>query len=79
MTILSTKGAELNSMKLESDRGFNYADYDLTITEKGKELLMKENSKININKAQNGKYYLPAGTYTVQVGGAKTELNVKGR
>jgi archaellum component FlaF (FlaF/FlaG flagellin family) len=60
-----------------ADKGFNTVDYDLTITEKGQKTLMKDNTSITINKAKNGKYYLPKGTYTIQIEGEKTSLEVK--
>ena len=77
MNIMSAGGALLNSIEVQADKGFNYADYDLTITEAGKNALMKEDSKLKINKAQNGKYYLPKGTYTVKIGSQKTTLEIK--
>ena len=57
ITILSEKGTELNSMTVDADKGFNYVDYNLEITEKGKKALMKENTSVDISKADNGKYY----------------------
>ena len=75
--VLSKKGAELNSMSVMADKGVNYAAYDLTITETGKKALMKEDSKLSIAKASNGKYYLPKGMYTVEIDGVETEFEVK--
>jgi len=75
--ILSEKGTLLNQIEVESHKGFNYANYDLTLTEKGKKALMKENTTLEISKAQNDKYYLPAGTYTIQIDEEKTNLIVK--
>jgi hypothetical protein len=74
---LSQGGAELSKVSLDVDKGFNYADYDLSITEAGKNALMKEDTSVNINKAQNGIYYLPKGTYTIQIGTEKTPLVIK--
>ncbi|MFK7781806.1 MAG: glycosyl hydrolase, partial [Psychroserpens sp.] len=75
--ILSEKDTILNEIYLEADKGFNFASYDLTLTEKGKKALMKENTTLQISKAQNDKFYLPKGTYTIQIGEKKTELIVK--
>lgn len=77
VNILSEGGALLNAIEVSTDKGFNYADYDLTMTSGGRDALMKENSKIRAPKAQNGKYYLPKGKYTVQIGSQKTILEVK--
>lgn len=75
--ILSEKGAELNSMTVNADKGFNYVDYNLELTAKGRKALMKENTSIDINEANNGKYYLPKGIFTVQIDNAKTELEIE--
>lgn len=77
MDILSEGGALLNSIPVNADSGYNYATYDLTITAAGKKALQKENSKARINKAQNGKIYLPKGTYTIQIGSQKRTLKIK--
>ncbi|MBT8271255.1 MAG: glycosyl hydrolase, partial [Bacteroidia bacterium] len=77
LRVLSKKGTELFSMDLNPNKGFNYATYDLTMTEAGKKALMKEDSSLNIGKAQNGKYYLPKGTYKVMIGKAETDLNIE--
>ena len=75
--LLSDKGTELNSFSVDADKGFNYLDYDLSISDDSKKTLMKENTSVDINKAQNGKYYLPKGKYTVQVGSSKKSFEVK--
>jgi len=75
--ILSESNVELNRIKVNADKGFNYADYDLTMTEDGKTAVMKGNPDLEIKKAENGKYYLPKGKYTVQVEDEKTALKIK--
>ncbi|MEO1031780.1 MAG: YCF48-related protein [Bacteroidota bacterium] len=77
INILSEKGAALHRMKVNADKGFNYIDYNLELTEKGRKALMKENTSIDINKASNEKYYLPKGVYTVEIDGSKTKLEIK--
>ncbi|MCA0152527.1 WD40/YVTN/BNR-like repeat-containing protein [Winogradskyella vincentii] len=77
LKVLSEKGAELNILSINSDKGFNYVHYNLAITEKGRKALMKENTSIDINKASNGKYYLPKGKYILKIGDAKTNLEIK--
>ena len=47
------------------------------MTESGKNDLIKENANLEINKAANGKYYLPKGKYMVQIDGEKTTLEIK--
>jgi photosystem II stability/assembly factor-like uncharacterized protein len=75
--ILSKNNSVLNEIKLETDKGFNYTDYDLTLTEKGRKALLKENTSIDINKRSNGKYYLPKGNYTIQIGAEKMSFEIK--
>ena len=75
--ILSEENSELNSISINADKGFNYVDYDLTLTVSSKKALLKENNALEINKAKNGKLYLPKGEYTIQIGSEKTTLEVK--
>ena len=75
--ILSEDGGELNSISVNVDIGFNYIDYNLELTSKGRKVLMKENTSIDINEASNGKYYLPKGIYTIEINNVKTKLEIK--
>ena len=75
--ILSDKNSELNEIKVNADKGFNSADYDLSITEAGRKALLKENSSVEINKADNGTYYLPKGVYTIQIDDQHPKLELK--
>ncbi len=75
--ILSKKGAELYRIKVDADKGFNYVDYNLEITSKGRKALLKENTSIDINEGSNGKYYLPKGVYTIQIDDKNTKLEIK--
>lgn len=75
--ILSEKGTLLNQIKVSADQGFNYTNYDVTLTEKGRKALLKENTSIEIEKAKNDIYYLPKGSYTIQVDDQKTMFEVK--
>jgi len=77
INIESEGGNTLNTFDVDASKGFNYANYDLTITEKGKDALIKEDSKLSLNKAQNGEYYLPKGTYYIKIGNEKTKLEIK--
>lgn len=77
VNILSEDGTLLQSFPVEAIKGFNYANYDLSITNSGKKALMKENTKLDIKKAQNEKYYLPKGIYTVQIGSITKKLKIE--
>jgi photosystem II stability/assembly factor-like uncharacterized protein len=75
--ILSEKNLELQTIAIDAEKGFNAAEYDLTISESGKKALLKQDTSIDIKKADNGKFYLPIGVYNVQIGAEKTKLEIK--
>lgn len=77
LKIMSEDGKELNQMTVDIDKGFNYVDYHLDITEKGRKALMKADTTIDILERSNGKYYLPKGVYTIELGDASTKLEIK--
>ena len=77
LKIFSDKNIELQSMTIDSDKGFNTTSYDLTLTENGRKALLKEAKDLQIPKAKNDKYYLPKGIYTIQIGDQKTPLEIK--
>jgi hypothetical protein len=64
-------------MTVNADKGFNYVDYNLELTAKGRKTLLKEDTSSAINESSNGKYYLPKGFYTVQIDTIKTKLEIK--
>ncbi len=69
--IATESGKTLQEFSFDSDKGLNYVDYDLTITEKGKKALEKEFPDEEISEKKNGKYYLPVGIYEVIVSNDK--------
>ena len=77
LKILSENGAELNKIVVNTDEGFNYVDYNLELTEKGKKALKKENDKLDFKETGNKKYYLPKGTYTVEIEKTSITFEIK--
>ncbi|WP_026754541.1 exo-alpha-sialidase [Sediminibacter sp. Hel_I_10] len=78
LQIKSEKGTVLNELKIEADNGYNFTAYDLSLTDKGRKALLKENTSIEaIEKAKNGTYYLPKGIYTVAIGNETSSFEVK--
>lgn len=75
--ITTEKQSVLKTISVEADKGFNYFEYDLTLSEKARKILLKENTSIEINKAKNGKYYLPKGKYEIQIGNETQSFEVK--
>ena len=72
ITIKTQEGLVLNSFKHASDNGLNYASYDLTILESivssyQEEINKNGKEKVTIEKADNDKYYLQPGKYTVEI------------
>ena len=52
---------------MKISKGLHKVDYDLSIDEKTKTALEKKDTKIKISQAENKKYYLPAGNYTIEL------------
>ncbi|RMB58594.1 glycosyl hydrolase [Dokdonia sinensis] len=83
LVVKNEEGKELQRIPLIPNTGISVANYDLTITEKGKKTLEKANSELDIQKQKNGKYYLPKGKYTISLdsgndsNAASTQLEVK--
>lgn len=75
--ILTEENTVLQTTTVYAIKGFNYIEYGLDITEKGKKKLQKENSSLNINKAKNGKLYLPKGKYSIKINGTTKTFEVK--
>ncbi|AXO80948.1 glycosyl hydrolase [Olleya aquimaris] len=75
--ILSESNKKIQSFKVNLDKGFNYVDYDLTLSEKGRKTLMKDNVTLDINKAKNDKYYIPKGNYKIKIDGVEKAFVVE--
>lgn len=80
--ILSANGLTLKEIKDISKKGLNFVSYDLTLDEKvvesyQKELSDKAKKEVKLKKAQDGKYYLQAGEYTVQIGNEKQTFKIE--
>ncbi len=67
VSITTEQGKVLQEFSVKADKGLNYAAYDLTITEKGKNVLEKEFPDEEVSKRKNGKYYIPVGKYYAQI------------
>lgn len=74
--ILSKNDVLLNTFDINVDKGFNYYNYDLTLSESGKKKLNKE-IDLKLSQSQNQKYYLPVGNYQIQIGSEKKSFEIK--
>ena len=79
INIFSEDKKTLKSWTVNADKGLNYVDYDLSISEKGKSTLEKADKKTKIKKADDDLFYLPVGEYKAQVeaNGQKAETGLK--
>ena len=75
ITIETEKGKELQKFQHEGVKGINVTSYDLTLSTRGKKEMDKREDKIK--KADNGKYYLPKGTYIIRFNTNVTSKNSK--
>jgi photosystem II stability/assembly factor-like uncharacterized protein len=75
--IVSENDKIIYSLEVEAEEGFNYIDYNLTLTEAGRKTLTKESKSTVIQAADNGKYYLPKGKYAVRIDNAIEEFEIE--
>ena len=75
--ISSEDGIELNNIKVNADKGFNFAEFNLSYSEKGKTSFLKKHKEVKIQKGKNGLFYLVKGKYFVKIGEEKTLFEVK--
>ncbi|PQJ75569.1 WD40/YVTN/BNR-like repeat-containing protein [Polaribacter gangjinensis] len=67
----------LNTFIVTPDKGYNEVSFDLSFNEKGKKAYEDANKNNKLEKAKNGKFYLPKGTYTVKIGDEKATFEIK--
>ena len=70
--VATENGKTLQEFSVNSHKGLNQGKYDLTITEKGKNILSSEYPDDDISIKKNGKYYLPIGKYQIEISDKKT-------
>ncbi|ARN78554.1 glycosyl hydrolase [Nonlabens spongiae] len=64
MEILNEDGKALKTEKIEADKGLNFYKYNATVDESNLKRFDKDSRP---EEAQNGKYYLPKGEYTIKL------------
>ena len=67
ITIKNKDGVVVFNRQAKAEKGMLKTDYDLSIDEKTKMAIEKKDAKIKIKQAENKKYYLPVGKYTVEL------------
>lgn len=66
--VMTQDGIEVSSFTLETDKGFNILSYDVAFSKQGKSEYLKK-YKVELKTADNGKTYLPKGTYDLLIEG----------
>lgn len=72
MSIALEDETNLHSMEYNLPKGISIQEYDLTITKRAAEKI-EEKNKTTIEAQQNGKYYLPKGSYIVTIKSGRAE------
>ncbi len=68
--ILAENKTKLKSFKIKAAKGFNYFEYDVSVSEKTVDTYFSKN-EISVKEAKNNKYYLPKGNYSIKISGDK--------
>ncbi len=74
--ILADKKQVLKKFTVKAIKGFNYFDYDLSVSEKSIKSYFKK-KEIKIKKADNKRYYLPKGEYAIRISDGKKSVTQK--
>ena len=75
--VLADNDVVMNDDIINADAGFNTWTYDLSTTEKGRKKYLKKAEDASIPKKKNGAYYLPKGTYTIEISGNGSKDSTK--
>ena len=79
ISVLTEDNKELQQYFTDVTKGVNTFEYDVSVSEKGKKLLEKQD--VEVTEAKNGIYYLPKGKYVIKVAvgaaSSTTPLEVK--
>ena len=67
ITIKNSDGIVVFNRQAKAEKGMLKMEYDLSIDEKTKTTIEKKEAKIKISQAENKKYYLPVGKYTIEL------------
>ena len=60
-------GEVVQQFELETEKGFNTGNYDLTIKESAVKKLEDKEKNISIKKAKDEKFYIPKGKYSIEL------------
>ncbi len=66
--VMTLDGIEVSAFDLKADKGLNILSYDVAFSKKGKLAYLKKN-KTSLKQADDGKTYLPKGSYEIKIAG----------
>lgn len=73
LSIKDAKGVLVHQSNGQLDSGYNYLNYDLSIQQSHLKNYLKKHKNNPLKSAKNGKYYLPKGSFTVEIKTATTQ------
>ncbi len=71
------KNIKVNSLYIETVKGYNEAVFDVSFSKKGRKSYQKVQKEKTLFKAKNGVYYLPKGTYKVKIENLEKSFEIK--
>jgi len=74
--IMTMNHTEVSSVAVTGEKGFNVLSYDVAFSKQGKSNYLKKN-KVKLVAANDGKTYLPKGSYKIQVIGNGNSEEIK--
>lgn len=74
--IFAEDKTKLKSFSINAIEGYNYFEYDVSISKKIVETYFSKN-EISVKEAKNNKYYLPKGNYLMKISSAKESAEQK--
>ncbi len=75
LTIQTVDDEILQEYNIDAVKGVNVFEYDVTLSGKGIKILKK--AEIDITEAENGKYYLPKGDYSIFINSKSKQFKIK--
>nr|WP_239530819.1 glycosyl hydrolase [Muriicola jejuensis] len=72
-SIRTLDGIEVSGFEMEADKGFNILSYDVAFSKPGKLAYLSKN-KVELKTADDGKTYLPKGSYELVLSGNGQEV-----
>jgi hypothetical protein len=73
--VMTLDGIEVSGFEMDAHKGFNILSYDVAFSKKGKSAYLSKN-KVELKTADDGKTYLPKGSYELVLNGNGKEERI---